>query len=186
MGSFDLHCMLEIFVLLGRIWRLLVWKFSNRKKIPQIMAVGKWHNCVTAASRRSWNFVASQCTRLKLNHWRCFGIFWHSRKEMNRLRVVAHSFLFMMCSNGRRKSFWNLKLASSPLSTNFMASCLRESTTKNDTSSLGKQPTCSKGQHQHSKREPWMGSMNAMQPSTILCARSLETHKHIQVALYSR
>lgn len=48
----------------------------------------------------------------------------------------------MMCSKGLRKSFWNLKLASSPFSKNFMDSCLRESTAKMATSSLELQPTC--------------------------------------------
>lgn len=48
----------------------------------------------------------------------------------------------MMCSKGLRKSFWNLKLASSPFSKNFIDSCLRESTAKIATSSLELQPTC--------------------------------------------
>lgn len=53
----------------------------------------------------------------------------------------------MMCSKGRRKSFWNLKLASSPFSKNFMDSCLRESTAKIATSSLELQPTCTEIKH---------------------------------------
>lgn len=50
-------------------------------------------------------------------------------------------FFFMMCSNGLRKSFWKRKLASSPFSKNFIESCLKESTAKMATSSLGLQPT---------------------------------------------
>ncbi len=48
----------------------------------------------------------------------------------------------MMCSKGLKKSFWKRKLASSPFSRNFIESCLRESTAKMATSSLGLQPTC--------------------------------------------
>lgn len=50
-------------------------------------------------------------------------------------------FFFMMCSNGLKKSFWNRKLASSPFSKNFIDNCLKESTAKIATSSLGLQPT---------------------------------------------
>ena len=53
----------------------------------------------------------------------------------------THSLRFMICSNGRRKSFWKRKFASSPFSRNFMDSCRRESTTKKGTSSFGRQPT---------------------------------------------
>lgn len=56
--------------------------------------------------------------------------------------LCLHLFFFMMCSKGLRKSFWNLKLASSPFSKNFMDSCLSESTAKMATSSLELQPTC--------------------------------------------
>lgn len=56
-------------------------------------------------------------------------------------------FFFMMCSKGLRKSFWNLKLASSPFSKNFMDSCRRESTAKIATSSLELQPTCTEMEH---------------------------------------
>lgn len=70
-----------------------------------------------------------------------------------RVNVSTHShmialplylFFFMMCSKGLRKSFWNLKLASSPFSKNFMDSCRRESTAKMATSSLGLHPTYTK------------------------------------------
>lgn len=72
-----------------------------------------------------------------------------------RVNVITHShmialllylFFFMMCSKGLRKSFWNLKLASSPFSKNFMDSCRRESTAKMATSSLGLHPTYTKAE----------------------------------------
>lgn len=53
-------------------------------------------------------------------------------------------FFFIMCSNGLRKSFWNLKLANSPFSMNLVASCLKESTAKNAMSCRGLHPTLSK------------------------------------------
>ena len=56
-------------------------------------------------------------------------------------RMVGERFFFMMCSKGRRKSFWKRKLASSPFSRNFIDSCRRESTAKMATSSLELQPT---------------------------------------------
>lgn len=62
-------------------------------------------------------------------------------------QINLYLFFFMMCSNGLRKSFWNLKLASSPFSKNFMDSCLRESTAKMATSSLVLQPTCTDKKH---------------------------------------
>lgn len=61
--------------------------------------------------------------------------------------LFLYLFFFMMCSKGLRKSFWNLKLANSPFSKNFMDSCLRESTAKIATSSLELQPTCSEMEH---------------------------------------
>ena len=56
--------------------------------------------------------------------------------------LESHLFFFMMDSNGRRKSFWKLKLANSPFSKNFIDNCRRESTAKKAMSSLGLQPTC--------------------------------------------
>ena len=55
--------------------------------------------------------------------------------------ISSHLFFFMICSNGRRKSFWNLKLANSPFSKNFIDNCRKESTAKNAMSSLRLQPT---------------------------------------------
>ena len=58
------------------------------------------------------------------------------------LYKTLYRFVFMMYSNGRRKSFWKRKFANSPFSRNFMDSCRRESTAKNAMSSLGLHPTC--------------------------------------------
>lgn len=38
----------------------------------------------------------------------------------SRFNVYLYLFFFIMCSNGRRNSFWNLKLENSPFSINFM------------------------------------------------------------------
>ncbi|CAN8006507.1 unnamed protein product [Ixodes pacificus] len=56
-------------------------------------------------------------------------------------RMVGDRLRLTMCSKGRRKSFWNRKLANSPFSMNFMDSCRRESRAKKATSSDGEQPT---------------------------------------------
>lgn len=53
-------------------------------------------------------------------------------------------FFLTIYSKGRRKSFWKRKLGNSPFSRNFIASCRKESTQKNATSSLGLQPHCNK------------------------------------------
>ena len=58
----------------------------------------------------------------------------------------AYLFLFMICSKGLRKSFWNLKFANSPFSMNFMDNWRSESMAKNAMSSFGLHPTLKKQQ----------------------------------------
>jgi hypothetical protein len=55
--------------------------------------------------------------------------------QINKGDIIVYLFLFMICSNGLRKSFWNLKFENSPFSRNFIDNCLRESTAKNAISS---------------------------------------------------
>lgn len=55
--------------------------------------------------------------------------------------IKTNLFFFIMCSNGLKKSFWNLKLANSPFSINFIESCRKESRANIAISSLGLHPT---------------------------------------------
>lgn len=88
----------------------------------------------TTMSRIDGNLNTSTKAKLRFN-----GFF---RCNFNmRFEKHVYLFFFIMCSNGRRKSFWNRKLANSPFSMNFIDSWRRESTAKNAISSLGLHPT---------------------------------------------
>lgn len=80
--------------------------------------------------------------------WRSFLHFpWKCGRIGMHLLNQTHRFRFMMYSNGRKKSFWKRKLASSPLSKNFIDSWRRESMANTATSSLLWQPTCRREQN---------------------------------------
>lgn len=134
---------------------------QSYKKVPTCGQKSKFNNgCITIWSCKVKHGENIFPTRLDLvsfsiNHLSQTSNHHVSDSDGPEARVVGikyaqhnkelqiYSFLFMMCSNGLRKSFWNLKLASSPFSKNFIDNWRRESTTKKATSSLGRQPTWS-------------------------------------------
>lgn len=79
--------------------------------------------------------------KVHISSW-CIRLHHFFLSPVIHISYSPHLFFFMMCSKGLKKSFWKRKLASSPFSRNFIESCLRESTAKMATSSLGLQPTC--------------------------------------------
>ena len=58
--------------------------------------------------------------------------------------IIGDGLCFIMCSNGRKKSFWKLKPGSSPFSRNFIDNWRKLSTAKNETPSSSLQPTALK------------------------------------------
>lgn len=58
--------------------------------------------------------------------------------------MTSEGLFFMMCSNGRRKSFWKLKPGNSPFSRNFIDNWRRLSTAKKATPSSSLHPTALK------------------------------------------
>lgn len=106
-------------------------------------------------SYAAYNHVTNSWRSKTQNHFTNCHIYWLksiftqelilcnlSEKDFKKFSSLPiYLFLFMICSNGLKKSFWNRKLASSPFSKNFIDNCLKESTAKIATSSLGLQPT---------------------------------------------
>lgn len=92
----------------------------------EINPLGYYHSSATDFTEAMWNINCKS---------------WCLSSQGTELIISHYLFLFIICSNGLKKSFWNRKLASSPFSRNFMDNCLNESTAKIATSSLGLQPT---------------------------------------------